>query len=264
MGELNTTYLIRFDDICATMNWEVWREVELLLDEAGVKPILAVVPDNQDPELHHGPAAPDFWARVREWQAKGWTIAMHGYQHRYVTENAGLVPLNRRSEFAGLSREEQLAKLIAASDIFARHGIQPEAWVAPSHSFDDTTVSILKDLGVRAISDGLAARPFRCPEGMLWVPQQIWRMRRMPAGVWTVCYHHNDWAPSHIEKLARDVHFYRDQITTFRKVCETYNGRRKTLRDRVVGIGLLLMIYGSSYLPRPGNRTPSTVATPIL
>src|SRR5260370_42375028 len=49
-----------------------------------LKPILAVVPDNQDPMLKVDAPVADFWDRVRQWQARGWTIALHGYQHRYV------------------------------------------------------------------------------------------------------------------------------------------------------------------------------------
>ena len=99
-----TRYLVRFDDICPTMNWTVWRQVEEALVEEGVEPILAVVPDNRDPNLTFDWPEPRFWDRVRQWQARGWTIGMHGYHHRYETEDAGIVGRNRYSEFAGLSR----------------------------------------------------------------------------------------------------------------------------------------------------------------
>ena len=47
-------YLIRFDDLCPSMNWTVWCEVESILQAAGIKPLLAVVPDNADPQLCGG------------------------------------------------------------------------------------------------------------------------------------------------------------------------------------------------------------------
>ncbi|HET8715597.1 MAG TPA: DUF2334 domain-containing protein, partial [Holophagaceae bacterium] len=97
-------YILRFDDICPTMNWEVWEAIEALLDRHGVKPILAVVPDNQDPKLQVDAPRADFWDRVRGWQAKGYTIALHGYQHRYINRNAGIMGLTHQSEFAGLPR----------------------------------------------------------------------------------------------------------------------------------------------------------------
>src|SRR5437868_6217961 len=96
----NTKYLLRFDDICPTMNWKVWSEIEASLVERSLKPILAVVPDNQDPALKVDRALDNFWERVRRWQARGWTIALHGYQHRYVTQHSGIVTVKKKSEFA--------------------------------------------------------------------------------------------------------------------------------------------------------------------
>ena len=48
---MSAKYLVRFDDICPTMNWSVWEAVEEVLVEADIKPILAVIPDNQDDHL---------------------------------------------------------------------------------------------------------------------------------------------------------------------------------------------------------------------
>ena len=44
-------YLIRFDDICPTMNWVIWTEIDEILTTEGIKPILAVIPDNRNPVL---------------------------------------------------------------------------------------------------------------------------------------------------------------------------------------------------------------------
>ena len=148
-------YLIRFDDICPTMNWTVWDVIESHLVRRSIRPILAVVPDNRDPKLIVDGARPDFWERVRSWQEAGYAIAAHGYQHRYVNKNAGLMRLNPQSEFAGLPRNAQEAKLRAGLEIFAKYGVRADAWVAPAHSFDRTTVDVLADLGVSVISDGL-------------------------------------------------------------------------------------------------------------
>ena len=43
----------------------------------------------------------NFWNKVRGWQNKGWHIALHGYDHIYISSNSGLVPFNNKSEFAG-------------------------------------------------------------------------------------------------------------------------------------------------------------------
>ncbi len=96
-GTTDARYLIRFDDICPTMNWAVWDSIEEYLIRYRVRPILAVVPDNQDPNLVIDPPRDDFWERVRHWQRMGYSIALHGYQHRYVSSNAGLLLLNHQS-----------------------------------------------------------------------------------------------------------------------------------------------------------------------
>ena len=50
---MKTGYVLRFDDLCPTANWQIWDRVEELLDQFGVKPIVSVIPDNRDKDLHH-------------------------------------------------------------------------------------------------------------------------------------------------------------------------------------------------------------------
>jgi predicted deacetylase len=206
-------YLVRFDDVCPTMNWDVWAKVEALLIERRIKPILAVVPNNQDPLLMTGPSQADFWARVRGWQKLGWTIALHGYEHRYVSANPGLIGINTRSEFAGLPRHLQLEKLKSGLAIFKDNGVTADAWVAPGHSFDAVTVALLVELGVQVISDGYFFRPVKAL-GVTWVPQQLWRFRLLPAGVWTVCYHANNFLQTDIDRLAGHLSQFSSRLTS--------------------------------------------------
>src|SRR5579859_2230485 len=154
------TYLIRFDDICPTMDWGIWNRIEPTLMARQIRPILAVVPDNRDPGLVVGPSANDFWDRVRQWQARKWSIALHGYQHRYVNRNPGMLKLGNKSEFAGLASDQQETKLRAALEKLRLEGVRADAWIAPGHSFDETTVRILLQFGVRVISDGFSLYPF--------------------------------------------------------------------------------------------------------
>src|SRR5688572_7929842 len=192
-------YLLRFDDICPTMNWKVWAEIETILVQRRLKPILAVVPDNRDPVLQVDSPAEDFWNRVRMWQDRGWTIALHGYQHRYVNKNMGMAARTKDSEFAGLPAAEQREKLRRGIEIFRREGIRSNVWIAPSNTFDRTTVALLPDFGINIISAGYFQFPYVCSIGVTWVPQQMHYFRPAPAGVWTVCHHHNSWDRSHID-----------------------------------------------------------------
>jgi predicted deacetylase len=224
-------FLVRFDDVCPTLDWGVWQKLEHVMIEENVRPILSVIPDNQDRSLDEGEADEHFWERVRGWQARGWTIGLHGYQHRYVTREAGIIGLNKYSEFAGLPFDEQRSKLQKGLEIFRREGVRAEVWVAPAHSFDANTVKALASLGVRTISDGLSLYPHRDSEGVFWVPQQLWRFRTAPFGVWTVCIHPKDDLYINAEHFQRRIREYKESITSFQEVVKTYAQRKRSLTD---------------------------------
>lgn len=213
------------------MNWSVWERIEPTLHERGVKPILAVVPDNRDTNLMVEAPRADFWARVRAWQKAGWCIALHGYQHRYETRDAGLMGINAYSEFAGLPETAQREKLRRALAIFQENDVRADAWVAPAHSFDATTVSLLLELGVRTISDGFYFRPV-CRMGALWIPQQFWHFRSMPSGCWTVCVHFNAYGEAEIARLKGWISRYGQAMTSVQAVIRDYDARPMDWLDR--------------------------------
>lgn len=230
---MRRAYLLRFDDICPTMNWDVWERVEKIIQNAGIRPILAVVPDNKHPALMVSSALTSFWEKVRQWKATGWTIGLHGYQHTELTANGGLLGINGWSEFAGLPADEQESRLRAGLDIMRRHDIEPDIWVAPGHSFDHVTIRSLSNLGLRTISDGSALFPFRDSEGVMWIPQQLWRLRRVPFGVWTVGLHVNHWTTSDVARFEEDVNRFRPRITDVGSVIEQHHLRNMTVADRL-------------------------------
>jgi predicted deacetylase len=225
---MTARFLVRFDDICPTLNWSVWTRIESILDRRNVKPMLAVVPDNHDPKLMVDPPNPDFWAKVRNWQARGWTIALHGYQHAYVTKDAGIVGLNAYSEFAGLPYLEQRRKIENALEILTRHNVAADAWIGPAHAFDDTTIRVLLEYGIQTISDGFYFRPVT-KMGATWIPQQLWQFRRFPAGLWTVCYHSNNFSEDSIRKLDHDLAEYR--VISMPEAVAEYAARPETFVD---------------------------------
>jgi predicted deacetylase len=226
-------YLLRFDDVCPGMNWTAWREVQSALDANGVRPLVAIVPDNRDAFLNVAPARPDFWEQARRWRSQGWTIGLHGYQHVYSTSEAGIIGRNRYSEFAGLGRDAQLAKMRAAMAIFAGQGVTPQAFVAPAHSFDEVTLEALAECGIRRISDGYSVLPNLDARGLLWIPQQLGRFRRMPVGIWTVCCHINAWTPEMVRRFARDLERFGKRIAGFEEIVAGYAQRRPGLADRL-------------------------------
>ena len=57
-------YLVRFDDVCPTMDWETWNKIEKVLVAEGIKPIMAVVPDNKDEKLKFAEENKNFWSKL--------------------------------------------------------------------------------------------------------------------------------------------------------------------------------------------------------
>jgi hypothetical protein len=245
MNASQARYLLRFDDICATMKWSNWDLIEEILVEHDIKPILAVVPDNRDPYLNVQPPNRDFWARVRRWQSGGWTLGMHGFQHTYVTHDPGLYSYQKASEFAGLPFEVQCNKLRRAAAILRDEGINSNLWIAPGHSFDHTTVIALKAVGMTAISDGFSLYPYTDSDGIFWIPQQQLSENEMlgpsngnpvklkSRGVWTVCLHPNAWTTGDIVRFKNCVEKLRPLIGSVDEAFARYRGRRLSWADRV-------------------------------
>lgn len=182
-------YIIRLDDASPMMSRKNWNRIEGLLDRYKIKPMVAIIPNNQDEKLRLDSVDEEFWAKSRRWQAKGWEIALHGYEHKYVTKAESIVPINNYSEFAGVPLEEQKKKIREGVKIFKRENLSCRLWIAPAHSFDENTIKALKsESDIQVISDGIAFNPY-WENDICWIPQQLWRARKMPFGLWTICYH---------------------------------------------------------------------------
>lgn len=184
-------YVMRLDDAAERMDAEKWLRMEQLLDKYNIKPLVGVIPNCKDPEMDQYPYDDMFWDKVQRWLAKKWSIALHGYEHLYCTEDGGINPVNKRSEFAGLPLDGQREKIKGGVEIFKKHGIIPETFFAPSHTFDENTIKALKEESdIRIISDTIANDVY-FSKGMYFIPQQSGRCRKLPFKTATFCYHPN-------------------------------------------------------------------------
>lgn len=199
-------YIIRLDDACPTFNIEKWQRYFDIFDTYQIKPIIAVIPNNQSDEFINHPPFPHFWDMVRRWNAKGWGIAMHGFNHVYETTHCGIVhSLSHVSEFAGLPYNIQLDKINKAKECFDEYGIKPSLFIAPAHTFDRNTLKALRQAtDIRIISDGFALKPFR-KYGFNWIPQQSWSFRKRYIGLWTICLHPETAADNEPELLEQFI-----------------------------------------------------------
>jgi predicted deacetylase len=128
-----------------------------------------------------------------------------------------LLRINRHSEFAGLPYAAQQQKIRNAAAIFAEQNVRIDAWIAPGHNFDANTLLALQEANIRVVSDGFYCRPVLRLDA-IWIPQQIWRFRKMPAGTWTVCYHPNQFSERDLQRLELDIEKFRDSIVDLRQI----------------------------------------------
>lgn len=209
---MDNQYLIRLDDACPTQNSERWLRIERILDRHNVCPMVGIVPDNRDPKLKCSKPDGSFWGRAREWQRKGWTIALHGLHHEYHKCHGGLNPLWSDTEFVGLDYETQLRMLRSGVEILRKEGLGIDYFFAPSHTFDINTVRALKEVGVRYVSDTIALRPYAA-HGISFIPQIGGRCRKLYlSGIYTFCFHPNTMSEKDFNDLDR---FLTDNISCF-------------------------------------------------
>ena len=109
----NTGILIRIDDIAENMNWDLMEKSELLFEKYRIKPVLGVIPKNEDNELLSYSKKDDFWEKVRIWKNKGWEIVMHGDTHVYdkFCKKNDYFGYGGGSEFYGHPYEAQISRI---------------------------------------------------------------------------------------------------------------------------------------------------------
>jgi predicted deacetylase len=246
MSQAPAQYLLRFDDLCPTMARECWDRFLPLIAEFGIRPILAVVPDNRDRELEYSAPDPEFWSQMRSMEAAGAAVGLHGYRHLCVSRGRSLVPLHRMTEFAGVPEEMQRAWIREGVAILRGHGLSPRIWVAPCHGFDRAALRVLREEGIWLVSDGLARFPFK-RDGLTWIPQQLWEPVEKPNGLWTICLHSNTASDSLVEKLRVFLCRHEEQFTSMDRVVAEFTPQEFGLTERLYEAFTLVRMKCSRY-----------------
>ena len=144
----------------------VWAsEIELALSLAravGARPALLVVPD------FHGRALltdhPTFCARLRELQAQGHEIYLHGFYHASGPRGNGRpgglgwlfaqrIVSDGEAEFSDVSREEATARLARGEEALRQAGLTIDGFVAPAWSMPRWLMPVLAARGYRFTED---------------------------------------------------------------------------------------------------------------
>ena len=220
--------LMRFDDICPTMDYKQWNKAVEVLDKYHIKPLIGVIPDCKDPELSIESPREDFWEYIKQLSAKGYAIAMHGYQHLYDIECRGLVNSSKNSEFAGHSYEIQVEKIKKGKEILEMHGVKTNIFFAPSHSYDDNTLRALKENGFKYVSDGKTLKLI-IRHGIICVPCRTGGVPKIgKKGLYTAVFHAHEWSRPEKARGYDNLVFlcerYSDQIVSFNEFVNEKKG----------------------------------------
>ena len=222
-------FVFRIDDATEHCNIANWERIESLLDKFNIKPLVGIIPNNEDENLLRYEKNPLFWKRVRKWVDKGWEIALHGYNHVYKTDCGGINPVQKRSEFAGELIEIQRMKIRKGIDILRNHGIDPRVFFAPSHTFDENTlVALAEESKIRIISDTIATKPYNM-YGFTFIPQQVGKVRNLPFKLVTFCYHPNTMTEKEFTCLEKFLQKHHGKFINF-PIIETK--RKKSIFDK--------------------------------
>ncbi len=120
-------YLLRIDDLCPTISAERWLQFRELIEEFNLQPILAIVPENHDPDLEISPPDPTFLQdHMRALESAGAMTGLHGYRHLCSNSGRSLLGLHRvpRSLQASL-RQRNAPGFGSGLQILRGHGLTP-------------------------------------------------------------------------------------------------------------------------------------------
>ena len=195
----------RVDDVVPGPALESLLSLEETLDKWGIRPIIGVVPINQDDSIGALAPYPDgFWSEIRRMKDKGWTVAQHGETHVCTGYSKSFLGHRSASEFAGRSIDIQVSSIQRGKEIFLSEGINPEIFMAPKHSFDRNTLKALKICGFKTITDGWGVAPYQI-DGITLVPQVSARFRPTGFGLWTNCIHLQGDDKNYLTQIAIDA-----------------------------------------------------------
>ena len=232
-------FILRFDDITPGMAWSRFDRFDALSRDLDLPLLVGVVPHCLDETLVVEPVRDAFWATIRGWASRGWTIAQHGFTHQYVTQDPGILRLGSKSELAGLSYEKQFAKLHSGKQIMIEQGVWQPVFMAPSHSFDDMTLRALADLDFKYLTDGCGVYPYKLGD-LTAVPQLFASPVHFGFGVYSICLHVNTLNDAQIDKIIAFVQKNRARFISFDEAV--------SIKTSVPGVALAMRFLTSTPL----------------
>ncbi len=220
----NTGILIRLDDIAENMNWDLMKKTELLFEKYNIKPVLGVIPNNKDSHLLEYPKGNNFWDKVRDWQKKGWEIAMHGDTHVYENNSNknDYFSYGGGSEFFGHSLDKQTLKIKNGLQKFNKENIKIRNFYAPNHNYDKNTFVALKNCGINEVIDGYGLMPYK-ENDIKFIPQLFHKVVFLPFGIQSTTIHLNYWNEKDFNNFEKFIEKNADKIITYDQAIKKIN-----------------------------------------
>ena len=235
-------YIIRFDDINPKMNWARFNKLKSIINRHKIKSILGVIPNCKDKKISKYPEYMNYLNHLQKMKSEGDIIAQHGYTHITDSKNKGLFGNEKKSEFAGLDYQTQYKRIYNGKKILVENKLWQPIFMAPCHTFDDTTLKVLKNLDFKFITDGFARYPYEL-NGIKLIPQ----LSSMPLPTWLplisqLCIHINNLSDKKLNYL---IDFIEKNNHLFLSPLDTLEFERNNFvfRLEIKIIGFLIRFY---------------------
>ena len=221
----NTGILIRIDDVCENMNWNLMSKLESLFDDYSIKPVLGVIPNNRDEDFLSFPRKDNFWDQVRKWQDKGWEIVQHGDTHIYdrlCSKKSDYFEYGGGSEFFGHPLNVQEKRIKNGLEKFKREKINIRSFFAPNQTYDENTFVALKNCGINEVIDGYGLMPYT-EKNVKFIPQLFEKVVLLPFGIQSTKLHLHIWDENDYKKFENFIKINSKKIITYDQALNKIN-----------------------------------------
>jgi len=221
----NTGILIRIDDVCENMNWNLMSKLESLFDNYSIKPVLGVIPNNRDEDFLSFPRNDNFWDQVRKWQDKGWEIVQHGDTHIYdrlCSKKSDYFEYGGGSEFFGHPLDVQEKRIKNGLEKFKREKINIRSFFAPNQTYDENTFIALKNCGINEVIDGYGLMPYT-EKNVKFIPQLFEKVVLLPFGIQSTKLHLHVWDENDYKKFENFIKINSKKIITYDQALNKIN-----------------------------------------
>jgi predicted deacetylase len=199
-----SSFLIRIDDVCQQMDFSKLDQFVNALAEKNISGFMGIIPCNKYEKLYTSKNSESFfWAKVKEYNEKGWIIAQHGTYHNInQTSTGGILEINRRGEFCNYTYIEQLELIRKGKEIMLKNDVWTPYFMPPAHWLDINTINALKKLDFKFVLDGYGFKDYQ-EYGISFVPQLFSRFQNLIFGQYCTCFHINNYDSNQIDELIK-------------------------------------------------------------